>query len=169
MKKCILLILSIFIFNINSAFAEIISRQDQFTNKMVYVSSTSQRTPNPITNEKYNAYWFEKCGVGNDATYSFKIWLTSYSEFSFKDIPIEIKIDDLPVITVPVKNTWKNKFAINEGNKLFLEAVLPFDVVNKIKTASRVAIRCFRTESDFVLIFTDDRLNEWKTVINIGE
>lgn len=109
---------------------------------------------------------FAKIPQSKNIDYEITAVRTTFKDFIFTDTFMEIKIDDNPILQLPVKEA--KKMSLVKESDIFSNVVVsvPNDVVEKIKDAKRVACRFQIASGSYVYVLPDAVLAEWKQVIN---
>ncbi len=146
---------------IGAVSAEITRGEDDFTGSPIINSWTKGKE-----HSDFKSLYFRKYVNTSPLAYEIDIYKYTFNDFIFTDTFMEIKIDDNPILQLPVKEAKKMPLA-NEYD-IFSEIVvsIPNDVVEKIRDAKRVACRFQTASGSYVYVLPDTVLAEWKQVID---
>jgi len=161
MRKIAVLALIILAFGMATAFAEVKTFPDNFTNGLIVRSEC-------LNDKEFKVIHFFKYIDQPSVKYSIYFSKETMQEFAFEGSFVEIKVDNNPVQKINVEEVVN--FPIPRRPSFvtsFTRTTIPNDVITEIKTAKRVALRFHFMNgitSDFIL--PDSLLSEWQQAIN---
>lgn len=161
MKRIIFTVISILLLG-NIACAEISQGTDSFTGGKTYTSGYHFA--------KDESAYFGKILDSNSPIYKVSFWAKAMLGERYSKTPLEIKIDDMPIQTIEIKELPSiptDPFNKNAPVLIRVEASVPSNIVDQIKIAKRVALKVYKDKfSPIIIILPENVLVEWKQVIN---
>ena len=162
MKKIAFVLLLILILGAIPATAKITVYRDSFTSENEYSVLTKHYTHNQLL--------FIKKFEDGKPTYTLYITYRTFVPEEQFQLPIEIKVDDLPVISLKEKEEVSmskiNRFDYDNSLKKS-KLIIPPHVIDLIRDGKSVKFRVLKGKAYSVTIaLPDDVLAEWQQIIN---
>lgn len=159
LKKIALVLCLTILLGMGIASAKITRGFDDFTGGMTINSGTIGE---PL---RLKNLYFSKIVNTNPIQYEIQVVRETYRGNAFANTFIEIKIDDYPAYQITVKES--NVIPLVNKNDIYSDITVsvPYDIVQKIKDAKRIALKLPTGTGPFVYVLPDNVLAEWKEVI----
>lgn len=167
MRRLIFLVSILFVLGIFPSAAELYIHHDDFYNADTIKSMIRRQIDNRAYNEIYLAVNFSKLPTGSEYSYELVVNDSLYFDGNIVDKPLELKIDD-NVFTLPIKTKekiFRPEFYMRDF-VLTMTVDIPKELIEKIKTSNKIAVRAYTTAGARTLFLTDKEVDEWKQVIN---
>ncbi|EGO65615.1 hypothetical protein [Acetonema longum] len=163
MKRTVLVFVLIMLVGVTSTHAKFIPGTDQFTGGKTYSSTYNPGDYEPSVS-------FTKIISGNIVSYEIRFFNRAVSGEKFTKDPIEIKIDDYPVQTIPITEASSMPIDLEDKDITWnrSKAPTPQNIIDQIKVAKRVALKVYTDKyAPAVIVLSDEALAEWKQVISM--
>ncbi|WP_371374375.1 hypothetical protein [Sporomusa aerivorans] len=161
MRKIIFFLLLVLFSGVIPVNANITTYRDRFTGENEYSVLTKHYT--------YNQLLFTKKFEDGKPTYTLYVTYKIFVPEEQLRLPIEIKVDDLPIITIDedqVRLFKINQFDLDNSLKKS-KLIIPSHVIDLIQDGKSVKIRVLKGKAYSVMIaLTEETVSEWQRIIN---